>query len=83
MIAHPFSHLVSLCPAHFEDIVVGQVIALGMAPVDPRSLETFCSTFAPGWAKGDGAPDAFVFAIWSRNWTPTPARAGPRPSGWA
>ncbi len=53
-------------PAHFEDIVVGQVINLGMAPVDPRSLESFCDAFAPGWDKTDGAPDAFTFAVWSR-----------------
>lgn len=53
-------------PAHFDEIKVGQVVQLGLAPIDARSLEVFCSVFAPGWAKGDGAPDAFCYAVWSR-----------------
>ncbi len=53
-------------PAHFEDIQVGQVISLGVMAVDARSLHSFCDLMAPGWAKADGAPDAFVYAIWSR-----------------
>ena len=53
-------------PAHFEDIEVGQVVTLGVAAVDARSLDSFCSALAPGWSKEDGAPDAFTFALWSR-----------------
>ncbi len=53
-------------PAHFEDIEVGQVVTLGVAAVDGRSLDSFCSALAPGWSKEDGAPDAFTYALWSR-----------------
>jgi acyl dehydratase len=53
-------------PAHFDDITVGQVVSLGVAPVDAQAVESFCRTFAPGWAPSSGAPDAFVYAVWSR-----------------
>ena len=53
-------------PAHFEDIEVGQVVTLGLAAVDGRSLESFRQALAPGWSKEDGAPDAFTYALWSR-----------------
>ena len=53
-------------PAHFEDIEVGQVVTLGVAAVDGRSLDSFCGALAPGWSKEDGAPDAFTYALWSR-----------------
>ncbi len=53
-------------PAHFDDIEVGQVVTLGVAAVDPRSLERFCESFAPGWDRSEGAPDAFTYAVWSR-----------------
>jgi acyl dehydratase len=53
-------------PAHFEDVAVGQVISLGVAPVSGEAVETFARILAPGWALGDGAPDAFVYALWSR-----------------
>lgn len=53
-------------PAHFDDIAVGQVVTLGVAAVDARSLESFCQAFAPGWARSDGAPDAFTYAVWSK-----------------
>ena len=53
-------------PAHFDDIQVGQVTSLGMIAVDSRSLQGFCDTLAPGWAKADGAPDAFTYAVWAR-----------------
>ncbi len=53
-------------PAHFDDIQVGQVTSLGMIAVDARSLQGFCDTLAPGWAKADGAPDAFTYAVWAR-----------------
>ena len=53
-------------PGHFEDIAVGQVVWLGVTPVEPRALEAFGRVLAPDWAEGEGAPDAFVYALWSR-----------------
>ncbi|WP_158916046.1 acyl dehydratase [Caulobacter sp. S45] len=53
-------------PAHFDDIEVGQVISLGVMAIDGRSLQSFCEHMAPGWAKADGAPDAFLYAVWAR-----------------
>jgi hypothetical protein len=53
-------------PAHFEDIEVGQVVSLGVAPVDDRALDGFCAAFAPRWDRDAGAPDALLFAMWSR-----------------
>ena len=53
-------------PGHFEDVAVGQVVSLGVAPVEPRALEAFARMLCPGWVDGEGAPDAFVYALWSR-----------------
>ena len=53
-------------PAAFDDIDIGQVVSLGQAGVDPQVLETFVKSFTPGWAVERGAPDAMVFAIWSK-----------------
>ena len=53
-------------PAHFDDIEVCQVISLGVMAIDGRSLQSFCEHMAPGWAKADGAPDAFLYAVWAR-----------------
>jgi hypothetical protein len=53
-------------PAHFEDIEVGQVVSLGITPVEPRVLDSFCAAFAPGWRPESGAPDALLYALWSR-----------------
>jgi hypothetical protein len=53
-------------PAAFDDIEIGLVVSLGTAAVDPRALETFIAAFAPGWPVERGAPDAMVYAIWSR-----------------
>jgi hypothetical protein len=53
-------------PAHFEDIEIGQVVSLGAAVLDQASLEAFCKTFTPGWNPEQGAPDAMVFAVWSK-----------------
>ncbi len=50
----------------FDDLVVGQVIQLGVAMLDRRAVEGFCHIFAPDWDVEQGAPDAMVFAIWSR-----------------
>ena len=52
--------------AHFDDLEVGQVLSLGVAPVDNRALETFTRSFVPGWDPEAGAPDAFLYALWSR-----------------
>lgn len=53
-------------PLHFEDISVGQVIALGACAVDPEALAVFIERFAPGWHGGAGAPDAMIYALWRR-----------------
>ena len=53
-------------PAHFEDIEIGHVVSLGAVVLDAGALAAFIKTFAPGWAADQGAPDAMVFAVWSR-----------------
>jgi hypothetical protein len=51
---------------HFEDIGVGEVIPLGACMVDEAALGVFVERFAPGWDPGYGAPDAMIYALWSR-----------------
>ena len=51
---------------HFEDVEVGQVLQLGAVAVDEASLEAFADRFAPGWDVAYGAPDAMIYALWSR-----------------
>ena len=51
---------------HFEDIGVGEVFALGACMVDEAAMAVFVERFAPGWDVGYGAPDAMVYALWSR-----------------
>ena len=53
-------------PAPFDDLEIGAVASLGVAMVDDASLAAFISAFAPDWTADLGAPDAMVFAIWSR-----------------
>jgi hypothetical protein len=53
-------------PAHFDEITVGQVVSLGVAAVDERAVELFCTGFAPRWDREGGAPDAMLYAIWSK-----------------
>lgn len=53
-------------PASFDDIDIGQVVSLGVAGVDATALDVFITAFSPGWTAGRGAPDAMVFAIWSK-----------------
>lgn len=53
-------------PASFDDIEMGQVVSLGVVAVDAGALETFIAAFSPGWTADRGAPDAMVFAIWSK-----------------
>ena len=50
----------------FDEIETGQVISLGAIALDRRAIETFCQAFAPAWDAEDGAPDAMVYAIWTR-----------------
>ena len=51
---------------HFEDIGVGEVIPLGACMVEEAALAVFVERFAPGWDPGYGAPDAMIYALWSR-----------------
>ena len=53
-------------PAYFDEIEVGQVVSLGAIAVDERTLDDFCAAFAPDWDPSRGAPDALIYAIWSR-----------------
>ncbi len=53
-------------PASFDDIDIGQVVSLGAAGVDAAALEAFIVAFTPGWTSDRGAPDAMVYAIWTR-----------------
>jgi hypothetical protein len=53
-------------PARFDDIEIGQVATLGAARIDPEALEAFIAAFAPGWTADRGAPDAMIYALWSR-----------------
>jgi hypothetical protein len=53
-------------PGYFEDIEVGQVVSLGQLALDEATLAAFVEAFAPGWDPVSGAPDALVYAIWSR-----------------
>jgi hypothetical protein len=50
----------------FDELEIGQVISLGAIALDRRAVEGFCSLFAPDWDAMNGAPDAMVYAIWSR-----------------
>lgn len=51
---------------HFEQIEIGQVLSLGVIAVDPASLAIFIERFLPGWDDSYGAPDAMIYALWSR-----------------
>jgi len=61
---------------HFEDLEIGQVISLGACAVDAGALDLFAERFMPGWDVAYGAPEAMVYALWSR-------LAADRTSGWA
>ena len=62
--------------AHFEDLENGQVFQLGAIAVDEVALTLFVERFAPGWDVAYGAPDALVYALWSR-------LAADKAAGWA
>lgn len=51
---------------HFEDLGVGEVVQLGACMVDQAAMDVFIERFAPGWDGAYGAPDAMVYALWSR-----------------
>ena len=51
---------------HFEDLEVGQVVSLGACAVDAEALDDFVKRFAPNRSAEDGAPDALIYALWSR-----------------
>lgn len=53
-------------PALFDEIQVGRVVALGAQIVAPSALAAFIEAFQPGWPTEQGAPDAMVYALWSR-----------------
>jgi acyl dehydratase len=53
-------------PGRFDEIEVGQVVSLGVAAVDEKALDSFLSTLSPNWSEAAGAPDAFVYCLWSK-----------------
>jgi hypothetical protein len=53
-------------PGYFDEISVGQVVQLGVAAMDEKGLAAFCQAFAPSWNAEAGAPDALVYALWSK-----------------
>jgi hypothetical protein len=61
---------------HYEDLDVGQVISLGAVAVDQAAMDLFIERFAPGWDAAYGAPDAMIYALWSR-------LAAEKSAGWA
>ena len=50
----------------FDEIEIGQVVSLGAIALDRRAIEGFCQLFAPDWDAMNGAPDAMLYAVWSR-----------------
>ena len=53
-------------PAPFEDIEIGSVVSLGATVLDAAAIAAFAAAFAPGWDCEQGAPDAMVYAVWSK-----------------
>ncbi len=53
-------------PGYFEEIEIGRVVSLGAAGLAPKAIEAFAEAFAPGWDPAFGAPDAMIYAIWSK-----------------
>lgn len=53
-------------PARFDDIEIGYVAQLGAARIEPDALTAFIAAFAPDWSADRGAPDAMIYALWSR-----------------
>ena len=61
---------------HFEDLAVGEVVPLGACMIDAAAMDVFVERFSPGWDVSYGAPDAMVYALWSRLFSE-------KVSGWA
>lgn len=61
---------------HFEDLATGEVIPLGACAADGDMVADFAQRFVPGWDVEDGAPDALIYALWSRLF-------GEKGRGWA
>ena len=53
-------------PAPFDEIEIGQVVPLGAVRIEPAAVEAFAAAFAPGWDVERGAPDAMLYALWSK-----------------
>jgi hypothetical protein len=53
-------------PGHFEDLEIGTVVTLGEHVLDELEVEGFTRAFCPGWTSDQGAPDAMLYAVWSR-----------------
>lgn len=53
-------------PAAFDDLWIGQVASIGAGVISEDDLQNFCKTYAPSWNPADGAPEALVFALWSK-----------------
>jgi hypothetical protein len=53
-------------PGSFDELSIGHVVSLGVSAVDAKALQSFCAAFAPDWDQDGGAPDALVFAVWSK-----------------
>jgi hypothetical protein len=53
-------------PARFDEIEIGQVENLGATRIEADALAAFANAFAPGWSVERGAPDAMIYALWSR-----------------
>jgi hypothetical protein len=53
-------------PAHFDEIEIGQVVTLGVVVLDAEAIGAFSEAFAPDWDASQGAPDALVYAAWSK-----------------
>jgi hypothetical protein len=51
---------------HFEDLSVGEVIALGVCAADAETIQAFAERFVPGWDGEAGAPDALIYVLWNR-----------------
>lgn len=51
---------------HFEELEIGQVIAMGVCAIDETGLGLYSERFLPGWDTAYGAPDPMLYTLWSR-----------------
>lgn len=61
----PF-HMTDSLSIHYEELEIGQVLGLGVCAIDEAGLDLFVERFLPGWDRAYGAPDALIYALWSR-----------------